>query len=152
MGWYDDHDEKGLESIVGKAITDIYMDDDYLVFIAADGTVHGFMVEGDCCSHSYFHDFHGVEKLYQNGVVKEVGAIDLDEIEGRIATSNQFDYDEVVAYGFKIVTESPVWGEQTSVFSFRNSSNGYYGGWMYKTDHIPNDFCSEKNRLTQDKL
>lgn len=32
-------------------------------------------------------------------------------------------------YGYKIISESK-WGDQTSVFSFRNSSNGYYGGWM----------------------
>ena len=37
-------------------------------------------------------------------------------------------------YGYAITTESEQFGEMTSVFSFRNSSNGYYGGWMYSTE------------------
>lgn len=153
MGWYDDHDEKGLSSLVGKKVTDIFMNDEYLVFICADGTVHGYTVEGDCCSWSYFNDFHGVEKLLSNGVVVSVNSIDLmDGDPNWNGSLSGIDGCEEVIYGFSIVTESAVWGEQTSVFSFRNSSNGYYGGWMYKTEHIPNDFCSEENRLTQDKL
>ena len=31
-------------------------------------------------------------------------------------------------YGYEIVTEHPTFGEVTCVFSFRNDSNGYYGG------------------------
>lgn len=158
MSFYDDAlgPEKGLGVLVGKNIVEIFMDEDYLVFIDEDGQWYGFAVEGDCCSHSYFHDFHGVEKLLENGEVKSVGYIDLDKNEiykTQIEElDNDNDYDVIAVYGYEIVTESPLWGEQTSVFSFRNSSNGYYGGWMYKTDHIPNDFCSDENRLVKDKL
>lgn len=153
MGWTDDHDEKGLASLVGKAVTDIFMNDEYLVFVTADGQVHGFTVDGDCCSHSYFNDFHGVEKLLSNGVVVSVDCVDLADGDPNWngSLSGIDGYEEVI-YGFEIVTESPMWGEQTSVFSFRNSSNGYYGGWMYKTERIPNDFCSDENRLTEDKV
>jgi hypothetical protein len=37
-------------------------------------------------------------------------------------------------YGYALVTQSQRWGEVTSVFSFRNYSNGYYGGFIVKID------------------
>ena len=39
-------------------------------------------------------------------------------------------YEVIAVYGFKFITVSEQWGEQTTVLSFRNESNGYYGGWM----------------------
>jgi hypothetical protein len=36
--------------------------------------------------------------------------------------------------GLEIVTDDPKFGEVTSVFSFRNDSNGYYGGWIFKSE------------------
>jgi hypothetical protein len=121
----------GLNRLIGKKITEIHISDDRRVFTAADGELIGFDVEGDCCSHSYFYDFHGVRKLLDNGPVVKVGPIELAE-------PDQTGHECLQAYGFELVTESPKWGEQTSVLSFRNDSNGYYGGWMQaaSTDQI----------------
>lgn len=117
----------GLEELVGKVVESVRMNEEYLIFETDDGTF-AFTVEGDCCSFSYFYDFHGVKKLLENGPVTSVKEVDLDEIDDG-------SYGDVTrCYGFQIFTDSDQWGEQTSVFSFRNDSNGYYGGWMYPTD------------------
>lgn len=114
-----------FEKLIGKKIAKIFIDEEDLVFIDSDDAVYGYTVYGDCCSHSYFHDFIGVEKLLQNGPILEVHSIDLvpsdEEASG---------HECLQAYGFSFVTENPKFGEQTSVLSFRNSSNGYYGGWV----------------------
>jgi hypothetical protein len=105
-------------------------------------------VFGDCCSNSYFHDFFGVKKLLENGPVVSAESVKLQpgdpghykpaplkdpEAQAVMdALVNRDDDDEycLKVYGFRFVTEHPTWGEQSSVIAFRNSSNGYYGGWM----------------------
>lgn len=141
---YDDPDEV-LNDLIGKKITEIHMNDDYLVFITDGAEVHAFQAVGDCCSWSYFHDFYGLEKLLENGPVVSARPIAVyhDDWED--------EYGEKQAYGFEIVTEHPTWGEQTSVFSFRNESNGYYGGWIEKLnlEYLSNSFCDGSNRKTE---
>jgi hypothetical protein len=117
-----------LSDLVGKTVKAIEWGEENLVFSTDDGVV-AYQVDGDCCSRSYFHDFYGVAHLLNNGPVVSAREIPLDSHEG--------DYDEIKCYGYELVTTHPKWGEVTSVLSFRNSSNGYYGGWMYRTDHVP---------------
>lgn len=120
--------EKTIERLVGKVVLKIYMNEDFLKFETDQGNVV-FEVDGDCCSHSYFHDFIGVKKLLENGTVLSAKEISLELSEDE---QKKLDSDEdIKVYGFEIVTGHPQFGEQTSVFSFRNSSNGYYGGDMY---------------------
>lgn len=139
-----DHDiEKHL---VGKKIKQVYMNDQYLAFKTDKGNVV-FSVEGDCCSSSYFHDFIGLDKVKKNGPVVSAKEIDLAEDDPRCKYEGNEDC--LRCYGFEIVTEDPEFGEVTTVFSFRNDSNGYYGGWMYYTgDTIPTDMKA----LRKDKV
>ncbi|MFE5290115.1 hypothetical protein ACFRAQ_34550 [Nocardia sp. NPDC056611] len=116
-----------IDALVGKKIVGIRINEDYLEFTASDGTQTAFGVYGDCCSHSYFHDFVGADKLLANGPILSAEEIDLEESEVGEG------WEVIQCYGFRLITEHPMWGEQTSVFSFRNSSNGYYGGWMEDT-------------------
>jgi len=112
------------EALVGKSVKKLYMNEDYLKFETDQGTfVYG--VEGDCCSHSYFYDFYGVKNLFLNGPITEVKEVQLLPPERKVD-----QYDEIKVYGYQITTESEIFGPVTSVFSFRNSSNGYYGGCM----------------------
>jgi hypothetical protein len=128
---YDD-----IERLVGKKVLKIYMNEDFLKFETDKGNVV-YCVEGDCCSSSYFHDFIGVKKLLENGPVISAKSIELDENTQTYDETEKETktWGEIRCYGFEIVTENPVYGEQTSVFSFRNSSNGYYGGSL----------CNEKD-------
>lgn len=118
------------KELLGKKINKIFINGEYLKFETDKGDVY-FQVEGDCCSHSYFYDFEGVERLLNNGEVKS-----FEEIPD-MPQPKQPEYDAIAAYGYRITTEDKKFGEVSSVLSFRNESNGYYGGSMELTDSIP---------------
>ena len=125
------YDENPEQALVGKNVTRIRMSTDYLVFDTDQGYV-GYTVEGDCCSRSYFYDMHGADKLLANGPVVSAKAVDVALYDNADGPNDDF----VQAYGFEFVTEHPDFGEMTTVLSFRNASNGYYGGWMEKVDAL----------------
>jgi hypothetical protein len=136
-----DWETRGLEDMIGAKINNVAMSTEYLAFDTDKGTF-GFCVVGDCCSWSYFYDFHGVHKLLVNGPVVSAEEIPLE--------ADDYTGSECVqAYGYRIITESPVWGEQSSVFSFRNESNGYYGGWMEPTNRDWTEFF-QNHELNKD--
>jgi hypothetical protein len=81
---------------------------------------------GDCCSESWFADVAGVDALIDREVtaVEEIPLpdwVNVDDGRGR--------QEEDKAYGYRITTTH---GYCDVVF--RNSSNGYYGGWMTITE------------------
>ncbi len=132
-----------LADLVGKTITEIHWTESTVVF-TTDGGTFTYEVEGDCCSYSYFHDFFGVRNLLDNGPVVAVGDVELRDDDPRFKSpiQNAEDWDVTAVYGYELVTEHPRFGEVTSVLSFRNNSNGYYGGWMDRVAHevaIPSD-------------
>lgn len=118
--------EKGLKMLVGKKIKRIFFNEDYLKFETDDGNIV-FTVSGDCCSDSVFYDFYGVKELLKNGKVKEVKQVELT-IDDKLDKKQYQESIEV--YGYQITTEDEEFGDRTSVFSFRNYSNGYYGGTL----------------------
>jgi hypothetical protein len=123
-----------LKPLIGKKIRGIFMSSEFLVFITDDEQepVIAYTVEGDCCSYSYFYDFYGVKNLLENGPIIEAEPVSLDDPE------NPNDHGEwTVVYGYRLTTEHPMWGLVSSVFSFRNDSNGNYGGWMERTHTRP---------------
>jgi hypothetical protein len=124
MGNY--REEKLEQEIVGKKVLGVYLDEDLLAFDTTQGTV-GFSVEGDCCSHSSFHDILGVRKLIESGPV-----IKVEEVPASFECDNYSEPgdDSISNYGYAFVADHPTFGEITCVVSFRNNSNGYYGGWM----------------------
>lgn len=118
------------------------MNGDYLKFETDDGTFL-FSVSGDCCSTSKFYDFYGVKNLLNNGKITEVKQVELNpDLEKDI---NKFD-ESIQVYGYQFTTVSERFGEMTSVFSFRNYSNGYYGGEL---DDIAGDQAVEP-KVTED--
>ncbi len=124
-----------LDELIGKKIVEIRMNEDLLIFKFSDETMAAFETGADCCSQSVFYDFYGVKKLLENGPVISVGELPkrLRDAEARfdeIISDNKGYQESIESYGYEIVTEHPEFGPQTSVFSFRNYSNGYYGGWM----------------------
>lgn len=126
-----------IKLLEGKKIQRVFLNEDYLKFVTDQGIVL-FTVEGDCCSQSVFYDFYGVKKLLENGKVilaEEVSLTPNDITTDGWEEKDKKSYQESIdVYGYSIVTEHPAFGQQTSVFSFRNYSNGYYGGWMEIVD------------------
>ena len=149
FGYYDG---KAMTALIGQTIREVWWSDDRITFITDEG-VASYEVEGDCCSHSYFHDLIGFDKLL-SGPVLSVNTVDLDSTDARCHLCKRdesgYDGDVVQVYGFQIVTLHPTWGEVTTALSFRNDSNGYYGGWMERcqTDKV---YAAQK-RLTGDKV
>ena len=116
-----------LSGLIGSTVEEIWMSNYQLAFLTDKGWLT-YEVEGDCCSHSFFHDFIGVKKLLDGNPIISAKEIYDSPVE---PTQEELDYADVLqCYGVELVTDSPDFGEVTSVFSFRNDSNGYYGGWI----------------------
>ena len=121
---------ESLEKLVGRAVKKIYMNEDFLKFETDEGNLV-FEVEGDCCSQSVFYDFVGVKKLLKGNTITSVKKVELNPSD---ITVDKKSYQESIEdYGYQIFSLDEELGEVTSVFSFRNYSNGYYGGWMNET-------------------
>jgi len=112
------------KALPGKVIQKVFFDKQNLRFDTDLGSF-GYKVDGDCCSRSEFWDFYGVKNLIGSPVIS-VSEVELDPATGSRRPDG--DDDSTEYYGYKIVAEHKDLGEITAVFSFRNMSNGYYGG------------------------
>lgn len=120
-----------MNELVGKSIRSIWISDDQrtLSFETDQGTVT-YDAEGDCCSESWFADITGVSALL-GGTVTTAQEISMD---GYNVNDGRCRQEEDAAYGIKITTNK---GYADIVY--RNSSNGYYGGWIGLSSFIPKD-------------
>lgn len=110
-------------ALIGKTVEKIFFNEDNLKFQTQAGNVV-FGTDADCCSSSYFHDFFGVKNLLGH-TITDVKEVDLTAGD---TTDSRRDDEDTKCYGYQLTTVSEKFGEVTSVFSFRNYSNGYYGG------------------------
>jgi hypothetical protein len=115
-----------LKNLIGKKVLEIWANTEFMKFVTNEGD-YIYRVVGDCCSRSSFYDFYGIENLL-NRVVKDVAEVKLLTSDVMASRGN-----EIKVYGYKISThladdETYGWGGETACFSFRNESNGYYGG------------------------
>lgn len=140
--------EQELEApLKGATINEVWVSEDRLVFVTDKGNV-AYVVYGDCCSYSYFHDIVGVDKLLFNGPVLELNSIELgSDFQPDDNENGEYYNDYIQVYGYEIVTEHPLFGDQTTVIAFRNSSNGYYGGWMELDSHAD---LRDEHKITED--
>lgn len=110
-----------IDEIIGKRISSIKVSDDCLSISDSDGKLYSVAVSGDCCSESWWADIYGAEHL--------IDSVAIDVLEADLANYNSDDgrgrQEAESVYGFSVLTDSGV-----TTFIFRNSSNGYYGGWM----------------------
>ena len=110
-----------MNELIGRTIRAVYIDDDdqhYLSFETDAGTVV-YVAEGDCCSESWFYHVLGVDNLLGQTV------LEVDEIEMGEPADSYSRQDEDKLYGIKLRT-----ARGYTDIEFRNSSNGYYGGWV----------------------
>jgi hypothetical protein len=125
--------ETELKKLIGKKVLKVFMNQEYLKFETDNGNLV-YSVVGDCCSNSFFYDFYGVTNLIGR-VVKEVKEVELHPTD-LFVTPDKGDCTSV--YGYSITLEpkeDDYYGESTAVFSFRNESNGYYGGWIFEKEN-----------------
>lgn len=111
-----------LNDMIGSTVTELYVgnSEGTLLFKTADDKWFCWNVVGDCCSDSWFADIVGFDALIKKEIlsVEEVPCVSMED-DGR---SRQ---DSDLAYSYKLTTKA---GYVDIIF--RNSSNGYYGGWM----------------------
>ena len=121
-----------MKKLIGKKINKIFIDSieqHYMKFETNSGDVC-FAGDGDCCSETYFSDVQNINNLIGQ-IVKSEEEIELQEGDYPKKESRQ---DEDSVYGIKLITDS---GE--SIIVYRNSSNGYYGGYCNFCKEIPAD-------------
>lgn len=128
----DDEEDNAASSerLAGKTIECVWIKDDEesLAFSCSDGSWVQWDVSGDCCSTSWFADLVGTQALF-GGTAREVQTVMMDEIGYNVADGREREHDQ--AYGYKIITDLG-WCDVV----FRNSSNGYYGGWMSSSNGV----------------
>lgn len=125
-----------LKELVGKKIKQIFMCEEAIRFVTDTGTLT-YEVEGDCCSYSYMYDIYGVKNILGK-VVTGVKEVELKEGDRSFSTKHN-DSDYLKCYGFQIFANDSEFGEMTCAFSFRNSSNGYYGGYIKNNNSFESD-------------
>lgn len=109
-------------TLIGTKINTIKVCENILIFYTNKGTQY-YTAVGDCCSHSYFSEIIGADKLINQGEVVAIKA--LPSVNLPFASSA----DSVDQYGWQIVSDHPIFGEVTTFIGMRNESNGYYSGW-----------------------
>ena len=124
-------DKQDYEALVGNKIVKVEMSLDHLRLTNDIGKEFTYVLTGGCCSSSYFYDVQGVKNLLGNGAITEAKDIDVT-LEEKKALGYKEEYVDQF-YGVALTTISPTFGEVTTVFSYRNVSNGYYGGDMEPT-------------------
>jgi hypothetical protein len=117
-------DPDWMGQLVGHTITAIKVNPerDRLLLMTDSQFNVELLVDGDCCSRSYFNDINGVDEILGKEVDKVTPTFEGDrdvERDGRLKE----DPDIAKYYGIKIESKT---GRCDIVF--RNESNGYYGG------------------------
>lgn len=118
-----------LESLEGKTIKRVFIDDTDNHFICLEIKGERTLIlqaEGDCCSETWFHDIIGIDAIL-NQKILSIRQLDLPEV---IDGHTRQEYDKF--YGIEIGTIKGI-----CTIAFRNSSNGYYGGWIEIHNSLP---------------
>lgn len=112
-----------FEKLIGNRIVELKIADSSIVFQLENYSLIAYSVSGDCCSQSWFSDilnFNSVRNKVIHHLEEPEGLKDYNIADGRCRDC----YDEV--YGVTLVAED---GSKCDIY-FRNSSNGYYGGYL----------------------
>lgn len=145
--WSMRYDHAGLKGLVGRTITAVRLDQasDAVEFDTDEG-VQRYEAEGDCCSSSWIEHMDNpaqilgspVLSVLDNEMGEDASAHDRDcEVRDKPRPA-QRDYD---------APEPKCWCDCVQVYQYvvqtakghmalemRNSSNGYYGGTLYRAE------------------
>jgi hypothetical protein len=114
------------EALIGKTITKVWLAKDRLAikFDLEDEEPVVAYCDADCCSYTW------IESIDLPGVL--LGTVrDTEDLPyGEREEPGEDSYEYIQHYGFAITTE-----KGKCVIDYRNSSNGYYGGWLHWPGH-----------------
>lgn len=115
---------------IGKAYKELSISEDkrWLLLTTITGEVECYLAEGDCCSNSWIEHISGVEALTSGCEIFEEEHVD---IETSWADESEEEYIRVSAIKLKTV-------QGYVDIEYRNLSNGYYSGWIERSEKMPN--------------
>ncbi len=116
--YYDPKYGADFRELIGSQILRVYLSPDKTeLSFDTDNGFFMYQVFGDCCSHSWFNDIINVQALLGETV---------ESVEERsMPEAPQEEDGYIQVYGLRLTTRKG-WTD----IAFRNSSDGYYGGWM----------------------
>lgn len=128
-----------MKELLGLVVNSISVNDGESVLkFSTDQGDKFFVAYGDCCSESWFADII-IDRDFKGQRVVEVIELELPEFVQKLIESDgrtRQEYDAV--YGFKIkLKDDKSWLQNSIEIIFRNSSNGYYGGWVEYSETFP---------------
>lgn len=113
-----------IKTFNGKKINDVYpLENKTIIHIAFDDTnsILRLLAIGDCCSFSWFEELND---RYDSIIGKEIKSIDVKNDFIDLPKSNVQEYDQNTLIEIKFTDDT------SFDFVLRNSSNGYYNGWL----------------------
>ena len=112
-----------LEVLVGSTVQELLLSQDAteMTFVTDKGDF-SFYCDADCCSESWINHINFVDALL-GGTVITTDAVDMHSALGVEPEATRQEVDQVLLH--RVTTDKGV-----CVIEFRNSSNGYYGGWL----------------------
>lgn len=137
--------EEGFERLKNEIIVKVERSEDNTVlrFTTDLGDVFSFYANGDCCSSSWFNNLSGINNLLnykirevENKEEKKPSITDANDETGAFHECLQF-------YGFTLKTNAGYVD-----IEMRNSSNGYYGGWV-SSEKSKYDFKGDDSKFKE---
>lgn len=117
---YSEDYEDALRDYYGSIVTKILVADDSVIIQTSLGSIKVELM-ADCCSETWVSDAHGMQPVIGRKL-QRISSLELKE--GYNVEDGRGRQDEDEVYGFRITTDGG-----SCVVAYRNSSNGYYGGW-----------------------
>lgn len=127
-----------MDALVGKKIISVSINPDKttLKFNLEAGPFNlpfiAFDAEGDCCSNSWFNNITGIANLLGEEVVEVESKAEPSESKPNTTDHGE---EEMSYYGVTLKTKKGFCD-----IEFRNSSNGYYGGYLTLNEGPTDDF------------
>jgi hypothetical protein len=119
MRYYDA--DESVKTLKGERVKEVWKyRDDHLKFVCESGKVVWWSAVGSCCSSSWFEHVD-VEAMRDAEVVEDIQTGYVDAVERR----DDGGYDVLQIYKYTVTTT-----RGHCDFEMRNSSNGYYSGWI----------------------
>jgi hypothetical protein len=114
-----------FDNMLNRKLASVVLDKsrDVITFSFQDGFERRFSVEGDCCSHSW------IEHLEMPGDIVGATLLSVDDSGPVVQDHDEHDEEQgggcISVYNTSFKTDR---GE--IILEYRNSSNGYYGGYL----------------------
>ena len=109
-----------MNALIGRMVSRLFVSSgEGTLYFDTETGVLALDADGDCCSESWFADITGVDALL-GATVLAVDVLDMPDVD-----DNRSRQERDIAYGAQLTTT-----RGRCVVAFRNSSNGYYGGWI----------------------